>query len=344
MRFSIIVPVYNVENYVGKCINSILTQTYQDFELIIVNDGSTDNSATIINDYGTDFSDKITIINQENKGPGGARNTGIEYAHGEYLVFIDGDDYIENTMLCVLDNYINEKAYDIIIFNAYRVYGKDNKVEKYDLCEGLSGELTVKNNHKILLIPPAPWNKIYKREFFINTHIRYPERMLYEDLAITRNLMEKAGSIFFFDKNLYYYVQRNESTMHMKISDRMKDIMKANTIMINDFRKRGIYEQYYEELEYIAVRSVLIVILKNILIYDYKNKMGNEFVDFVNENFPNCLNNKYFSEKEKKECSMLMRYQFKKYYIKYCQKDRMKLIIKRMVPKQVIKIYRKLRG
>ena len=121
MKISVIVPVYNVEDYLEKCLTSIVEQNFQDYEIIIVNDGTTDNSEKIIENFIEKYSEKIIYIKQENKGLGGARNTGICHAKGEYLMFVDSDDYIAPNMLQVAyDKILSERA-DLLIFDFYLV-------------------------------------------------------------------------------------------------------------------------------------------------------------------------------------------------------------------------------
>ena len=124
IKFSFIVPVYNVEKYLSRCLDSLLTQNYQNFEIICINDGSPDNSINILQMYQKKHNN-IFIINQENKGLGGARNTGLKYASGDYIWFIDSDDWIEPTSLYLLNNYISQEgSKDMILFNAYRIKQK----------------------------------------------------------------------------------------------------------------------------------------------------------------------------------------------------------------------------
>ncbi|MBQ3584022.1 MAG: glycosyltransferase family 2 protein [Lachnospiraceae bacterium] len=343
MKFSVIVPVYNVEKYVRKCLLSILNQTCQDFEIIVVNDGATDRSMFVVNEIMEQYTDKIKVINQENKGLGGARNTGVRLAAGQYLVFIDSDDYIKDTMLEILSKCINKKNYDMIVFNAYEDYDEGSWIKDYDMCEGFSGEMTVEQEHKILLIPPAAWNKVYRREFFLKTGLCYPEKTLYEDAAITKNLLERAESILFCNENLYYYVQRSGSIMHSKISEKMKDIMKVNTLMMTEFKSEDVFEKYYKEIEYIAARPVLLIILKNILTLDYKNEIGRELVDYVKKNFPGYLENQYLNEQDRMQCTLLWNYEFKQYYKRYCRKSKIVQSVKVLIPRKIQTIYRKVR-
>lgn len=121
MKYSFIVPIYNVENYLKKCIDSLLAQTYGSFEIILVDDGSTDSSGAIADEYAEKYSEIIQVIHQVNTGQGGARNTGITVASGDYLLMVDSDDYVSENMLEILDGYLEKYNCDILIFNYIEV-------------------------------------------------------------------------------------------------------------------------------------------------------------------------------------------------------------------------------
>lgn len=146
MKFSIVVPVYNVEKYLKKCLDSIFEQQFEDYEVIAVDDGSTDKSNNILNEY-IQKSTKLKVIHQENKGLGGARNTGIENARGEYLVFLDSDDYIDSKMLMVLNDYLEKYNLDILAFDCSKVDENYNFMEKvsYDNFKNKYSSLSKKN-------------------------------------------------------------------------------------------------------------------------------------------------------------------------------------------------------
>lgn len=343
MRFSIIIPVYNVEKYVSKCIRSILEQTFRDFEIIVVNDGSTDNSIKKIRKITADTDVEVTILNQKNQRQGEARNNGVRHCKGEYIVFVDSDDYIDRKMLEILNSYLVDKSYDIIYFNSY-VVDRNHIIGKYITGEWIKWGQEVHDKHELLLLPPEPWNKIYKREFYINSKVSFPKKILYEDAVFGRDIIVKADSVLMVDKCLYYYVQRRNSTMHSGLSDNMKDIITAIDILVSDFKGYGLFDEYFDELEYIAVSNILLIILNQILMYDYKNKMRDSFVDYIENKFPNCINNKLLNEQQKMKCELLLKRNYYEYYRKYCRKIKWIKTIGRFIPVKMKLLYIKLQA
>ena len=210
---SVIVPVYNVERYLRKCIESILNQTYQDLEVILVDDGSKDCSGNICDEYAAKDA-RIRVIHKENGGLSDARNCGIDVAKGEYLLFVDSDDFIHSQMLEVLYDAMQDIGADISVCNFLNVpEGQDLQQETitdpsrhiYREQEKLA-QLYVNN-----LVTVVAWNKLYSRRLFQT--LRYPKGRLHEDEFVIHRLLFEARSVVYVDVVLYYYVQRQNSIM-----------------------------------------------------------------------------------------------------------------------------------
>lgn len=212
MKLSVIVPVYKVEKYLAKCIDSILVQSFSDFEMILVDDGSPDSCPAICDEYAKK-DDRVRVIHQTNQGLSAARNTGIENAKGEYLAFIDSDDYISENMFSVLIENAAMCDADISICDAVLV-NEDDICTFTDQTERkqLTGKEALIDMIYYRKITVNAWNKIYKKTLFGD--IRYPRGMLYEDLATTYKLIEKCKVVVVSDAKLYAYVQRTGSIMN----------------------------------------------------------------------------------------------------------------------------------
>ena len=229
--FTIIIPVYNVENYIDKCITSVINQTYKNYEIIVINDGSTDNSKEVLKKY--ENIKNITIIEQKNKGLSAARNMGIKKAKGDYIVLLDSDDYIEEELLEKLENAINKKT-DIIRYQAktvnekYEVITEYKEEEFYDLDKNTAIEKILKY-HFI----ENSWLYCYKKELFTKNKLKYDEGYIHEDFGLTPLLLLKANKITSIDYIGYNYLIRENSIMNNK--DTKKTIKKCN-----DFIKLGI--------------------------------------------------------------------------------------------------------
>ena len=228
-KISIIVPVYNVEKYLKRCINSILNQTFKNFELILVNDGSTDNSLNICKNY-KEKDGRIQLISQTNKGLSAARNTGLKYAKGKYVCFVDSDDFIEKEYLSLLLSNIEKYNSDIAMCEYYLTNEEGRKYSISRLNEPkdihvLSGEKTFSYFYKEDYVPNVvAWNKIYLRSLFDN--IKYDEGHYFEDELIAPFLFYKARRVSFLRVPLYNYVQRPGSIMNTpltlkKVEDRI---------------------------------------------------------------------------------------------------------------------------
>lgn len=216
MKFSIIVPVYNVEKYIDKCLISILEQTYDNFEVIIVNDGSPDNSQAIIDKY-VDKDKRFKCFSKKNGGLSDARNFGVKRARGDYILFIDSDDYIEKELLLKIYNIVNAEKVDVVRFSLNVVDEFGNRLRD---VEGVVDNLDDKEKiiESILAndyVEPA-WLYAYNTKFFKSHKFLYPVGKIHEDFGLTLIILSKALSIRVIDFNGYNYVQRENSIMSDK--------------------------------------------------------------------------------------------------------------------------------
>ena len=258
-KISIIVPVYNVEHYLHRCINSILNQTFKDYELILVNDGSTDLSSKICNDYAQN-NKKIKVIHQDNGGAASARNSGMEIALGDYIAFVDGDDFIHTKMYEDLYNVAKENDSDIVVCDFikikedmdYKTEGKllNNNIFNYSNLEALeklySSTDQVGNNLTMVL----PVNKIYKKNLF-NT-IKFVEGKICEDEFMAHRILYESKKISYIPKILYFYVQRSNSVMNSPYSIKRLDKVYALKDRVEFFK-----EINQRKLLNLAIRSFI---------------------------------------------------------------------------------------
>jgi glycosyltransferase involved in cell wall biosynthesis len=211
---SIIVPVYKVETYLEKCLESIVSQTYTNLEIILVDDGSPDRSGEICDKWAIN-DNRIKVLHKKNGGLSDARNKGIEIATGQYLVFVDSDDYIDKDMILSLHALIKERNADICICNYYIVRENGDVVkESYTMDQTvLTGRQVLTNklfeDHSWIWI--VAWNKMYKKALF--SEIRYAIGKLHEDEFIAHEIYNQCNNVACTDEPLYYYVQRTGSIM-----------------------------------------------------------------------------------------------------------------------------------
>lgn len=244
-KISVIVPVYNVEKYLPHCLDSIINQSYTNLEIILIDDGSSDNCPEICDKYA-EKDRRIIVIHKRNGGLSDARNTGIESATGEYLAFVDGDDYIAVNMYEILEKRIIGDRADIAVCNFLYVneQGELLQEKNYNLPI-LNKCLESRNAIKKLSGPKSwyyvtAWNKLYHREIFDG--LRFPKGKYHEDEFVIHHIIQKCGRISCVQDPLYYYVQRDKSITSEQFSLRRMDIADA-LIDRYYFAKRHKYKE-----------------------------------------------------------------------------------------------------
>ena len=249
---SIIVPVYQVEKYIRQCVDSILTQTFTDFELILVDDGSKDKSGQICDEYAR-MDTRVKVIHKENGGLSDARNKGMDQASGNYFMFVDSDDYIAPTMIeCLYKSILSENA-DIAVCN-YLYYFENDRKKNFATnikSEVLSGAEVFYNrkNERNYGIWTVAWNKLYKSEAFGN--IRFRLGKYHEDEFWANDIYQMDIRVIMIPECLYYYRQRDNSIMGKKSIARNLDILEAFQERIYIYLKNPKYSgQAYKVLVY----------------------------------------------------------------------------------------------
>lgn len=233
---SIIVPIYNVEAVLSRCIDSLIGQQYQNIEIILVNDGSTDSSEAICREY-LNRDSRLKLINKENGGLSSARNTGLKLCKGEYIFFVDSDDYVTSDFCSVgVDGFLNHNA-DVVIFGFNNIFVDTNKIIKKHCRKSrvISKEEALKGTLIDGYINSLAWNKAYKRELFDD--IRYPEGMVFEDVGTTYKIFDKANIIYISSNITYNYELRNGSI--------------SNKWWCNDKKINDFFTLRYEQLQFI---------------------------------------------------------------------------------------------
>ena len=290
MKISVIIPVYNSSTNLRKCLDSVVNQTLKDIEIIVINDGSTDDSKNIIEEYTVKYKN-IIFIDQENKGIGKTRNIGIKKATGEYITFVDSDDYIKENMLEEYYKYAKKHNFDLVIGSYIKKI--NNKEIIFENNKFKTGN--VKTTPQILyLIEYGPWAKLYKREMLINNNIYFDEKRKYEDMPFVSKALLKSKLIGQITEPYYYYIIHNNSettTMDKRVFD-ILDILKE----IKDYYKREYYLR--DELDYVMIDKITTYMLQQRVQKD--NKLRIEFINagyaFLNKNIKNWRGNKYYKK------------------------------------------------
>ena len=304
---SVIVPVYNVEKYIRKCLDSIVSQTYSNLQIILIDDGSTDNSGIICDEYGKKDS-RIQVIHQTNQGLSSARNKGLDIACGEYIGFVDSDDYIEPKMYELLHKNIIKSNADICLCRsvAEDINGKTIKYStEYHGTSTLNKEdmfnfLSYNREPKYIV----PFNKLYKSKIF--ERLRYVEGVIYEDERIITHIYEKCNRIALINNILYHYIVRPNSTIHQKMTTRNLDAVYALLDRVQLFN--SIKKQYLAK----KVLCDSLELYKNIAINLYM-RIPNSYCalvqckeDIISEY--SRSDSELFSQEEKQEFNFLKKH------------------------------------
>lgn len=261
-EISIIVPVYNVEKYLGQCIESVLDQTFSDFELILIDDGSNDRSVEICDKYANKDS-RIRVIHKANEGVGVARNIGLDLCEGRFICFLDSDDYLEKDYLEYLYSKIEDSDYDFVSCTANFVdeNGKfiacnDYELNELEINKGNVFDIYMKSN----MIEDAVWNKIYRREIFKD--LRYVEGLIYEDSEIIIRLLKRINKALFTKAYKYNYRIRQGSILNYQdsnIENKKFNIKKIDLLTVYVLILRELKDTQYEQF---YVRQILFTCSK----------------------------------------------------------------------------------
>lgn len=290
MKVSVIVPVYNVENYLEKCLDSLVNQTLKNIEIIVVNDGTKDDSQKIIDRYTKIYSN-IKSYKKENGGISSARNFGISKSSGDYIGFVDSDDYIDKTMYEKLYNKIVSEDYDIVLCDLYRVYGERLVYTSSNTKDDLSNKDLVKNS--MLNFYPTVWNKLYKKALF--DELKFKEKVWFEDVELLYRLYSKINKIGVVKEPLYYYVQR-QGSITSSVNNKIYDYIDNMNSVIDYYKINNIYNEYKGILEFVYVRYIYATFIKRVLNFPKKEylKALDLAIKNVNNNFRNYRKNKLF--------------------------------------------------
>lgn len=227
---SVIVPIYNVDKYLSQCIDSVLHQSYKNIEIILINDGSTDNSANICNNY-LSIDNRIKVFHISNSGSSVARNIGFTKSEGELVVFLDGDDFWcgYETLKNVVDKFLSDSSKnDFVLFKYKKFYQNDNKYlhlpDIKKICTIINNTHTKKGKLQVLtksgLFPLSTWDKLIKREFLINNNIEFIPDITHQDLAWSIELFQKCNSFFIVDDCLYVYRKQVNGAITSSFSEK----------------------------------------------------------------------------------------------------------------------------
>lgn len=263
---SVIVPIYNTEKYLGKCLHSIVTQSYPYLEIICVNDGSTDSCPQIVEEYQKKDS-RIVVVNQENRGLSAARNAGTDVAKGQYIVYVDADDFIEVNMIEVLLKNILTHNTDFVIESVWNYDDEiQNRVTREDSYYTMSWLDSSFNNRpisykevldKLFIIPVMAWAKIYRADFLKNSGVRFPEGLIYEDNPFFFELLFKSKSFSIDRRQLYNYRVNVKKSITKDAGKNYGDMLTIMNMIEQILKKQPFYEKIKDDFVFYRLQHTL---------------------------------------------------------------------------------------
>lgn len=274
VKVSVIIPVYNNEKYIERCLKSTINQTLKEIEIIVINDASTDNTKALLEKY----SDKIQVINLDsNLGPGGARNIGINAARGEYIGFVDSDDDIKKNMYEVLYNICLKTKYDMVDCAFFNEFANQNM---RTIGNNSLGVLSIEKKKRLILHSGFIWSKIIKRSVITDNNIRFRENCIYEDIDFIKIVCLYCRNVGATSKILYNY-RNNESSIKNSygLSFMLESKYKSMKALVDNFKQLNMYEVYKEELKYLVYKAYTSVSCS------IKSNLNDKFLELCDGDF-----------------------------------------------------------
>lgn len=297
IKLSVIVPCYNVEKYLNACVDSILQAKIDDMEIILVNDGSKDNTLEICLDYKKKYPNLIKIVDKKNGGLSDARNVGISKAKGEYLAFIDSDDTIKENFIKEMIEKAYSGNFDMVTCGVKMIYEDHEVAVDPGYLTDLIGKEAIKG--QMYDFYPAACNKIYKKELFKD--LKFKKGVAYEDVEFMYRLLPNIKRIGVVEGFYYEYMQR-EGSITYTFNEKLYDMVNNFDSIFNYYKEHNLFDEYYEELEYVYVRYSLATFVKRMAKCKDKKKFD-EAVNYaltkVKKNFPKYKKNKYLKKSKK---------------------------------------------
>lgn len=292
---SIVIPMYQVEQYLPTCLDSVLLPGREDYEIIAVDDGSPDRSGQIAEEYAARYPDLIRVIRQENGGLGAARNTGLEAAEGEYLFFLDSDDSLfPGALEEMLGELSGSEPCDVLFFD-YDSVDETGRVLVRNRGCAREGSFTLAEYPQLLLELPSACNKLWRRSLFTESGVRFPVKLWFEDLATTPRLYLRAGTMRTVRRSWLRYLQHSGSITNAKDPSRNREIITALGLVLEDYRQQGALERYEKELEITAVKHQLLTSTVRVNLADPRSPLQRELLEDLDRRFPMWRENPYLS-------------------------------------------------
>ena len=294
-KVSVIIPVYNTEKYLRRCLDSVINQTLNTVEIVVINDGSTDNSQKIIKEYVNKYPDRFIFIEKENGGQASARNIGLERCNGEYIGFLDSDDFIALNMFEKMYNMAKDNALDYVACGYTDICSQDGK--DYVINDYVASKVCKCNKDMFFDALVSPFLHLYRASIIKESGVKFPEGVIYEDTAFYTNLIPYITKVGTIEESLAYRMRHSNSTMTTITASRVRNIFTVIKTIIDWYNEHNLND-YQMEQEYFCVRILLGSSMDRISKVNDANERKQiiiETFEFINKYFPNYKNNLYLS-------------------------------------------------
>lgn len=312
IKVSIIVPAYNVEKYIEKCLETLVNQTLQEIEIIVVNDGSTDGTKQKIEKFIERYPHKVKCYDKPNGGLSDARNYGIPYAEGKYIGFVDSDDYVELNMFEEMYKKAEEENADMVECDFIWEYPTKKRID--------IGKIYTNKKEAFIHARVVAWNKLIKRETLQKTQIIFPKGLRYEDTEFFYKLLPSLEKISFVKVPMVHYIQRDGSIANTQ-NERVKEIFEIWDNIFKFYKENNLFEEYKNEIEYTYTRFLLcssLLRIEKVQNKKTRQELEKRTWEELNKNFPNWKHNSILKKQKGA----------KNTYIKLVNKHNFKLLCK----------------
>ena len=305
-KVSVIIPVYNAEKYIDKCVSSIANQTMEDIEIIAVNDGSTDNTINMLDRISEQYKDKIKVFNKENGGAGSARNLGLDKASGEFIKFVDADDYLDVNVLEKMYSIAKEYNVSLVRGNYQTILGPVKMQDKCSWSDITESKIVDVRKDKDYIVKETPGigNKLIKRDLIGD--LRFPEKTKWEDLAIMPVVIASSEKVFHMNENVYNYRINMNTTIKDFINKipNVLDIIRCAENIEKEMNNKGISEEYKDQIKSLFILHTLFRV-ENAMLWvnfpkDKKDVVISSLLGIIEAKYPDWQNNKIVEEYREK--------------------------------------------
>lgn len=273
-KVSVIIPVYNAEMYLSQCISSIANQTMQDIEILAINDGSTDNSLNLLDQLSEKYKGKLKVFTKENGGAGSARNIGIENANGEFIKFVDADDYLDVDILEKMYSVAKEHGVSLVRGNYQTILGPIKMEDKCSWSDIKGSQIVdlAQNRDYIVTETPGIGNKLISRDLIGD--LRFPEKTKWEDLAVIPVVIASSGKLFHIDEPVYNYRVNMNTTIRDFINKipNILDVVRCVESIEAQMQERGLSEEYKSQIESLYILHTLFRVENAMLWVNFPHK------------------------------------------------------------------------